>query len=68
MIASDILIQAAAGTAAVMTAALGDRPGVWGAASAAGRCDVTARAGTRNTGELAGMVTSRARSPVPGRG
>ena len=63
MIASHILIRAEAGPAAVVTAALRDGPGVSEAASVAGRCDVIARAGTRDTGELAGPVTSRARAP-----
>ncbi len=61
MIASHILIQAEAGTAAVVTAALREVPGVSETASVAGPCDVIARAGTRDIDELARLVTSHAR-------
>ena len=64
MIASYIVIQDEAGLAAIATAALREVPGT---ASAAGSRDVTARAGTRDTGELARPVTSRARPPAAGR-
>jgi hypothetical protein len=57
-----ILIQAEAGTAAIVTAALRGLPGISETASVAGPADVTARAGTRDTGELAELVTPRART------
>ena len=68
VIAWHILIQAEAGPAAVVTAALRDRLGASEAASVSGCRAVTARAGTRDAGELARPVTSRARAPAPGRG
>jgi hypothetical protein len=67
MIASQILIQADAGPAAIVTAAPGDVPGVPGTAGAARPRNVPARAGTRDTRELARPVTSRARAPAAGR-
>ena len=60
MIASYILIQAEASPAAMVTAALRDRLGVWETASVARPCDVIAWAGRRDTGEPARSVTSRA--------
>ena len=66
MIASHILVQAEAGPAAIATAALREVRGVWETASVAGPCDVIVRAGTRDTGELARLVTSRARAPGGG--
>ena len=62
MIASHIPIQAQVGPAAVVTAAVREVPGVWETASVAGPCDVIIWAGTRDTGELAKPVTSRARA------
>ena len=61
MIASHILIQAEAGPAAIVTAALGEVPGASETASAAGPLDVIARAATRDSGERARSVTFRAR-------
>ena len=63
MIASHILIQAEASPAAMVTAALRDRLGVSETASLARPCDVIAWAGTRDTGEPARPVTSRAGAP-----
>ena len=63
MIASHIPIQAQAGPAAVVTAAVREVPGVWETASVAGPCEVIIWAGTRDTGQLARLVTSRARAP-----
>ena len=60
MIASHILIQAETSPAAMVTAALRDRLGVWETASVARACDVSAWAGTRDTGEPARPVISRA--------
>jgi hypothetical protein len=62
VIASHILIQAEVRPAAVVTAARQEVPGVSHAASVVGRCDTIVRARTRDTGELARPVTSRARS------
>ena len=53
MIAVHILIQAGAGPAAIVTAALGEVPGAAVTATVAGPCDVIAPAGTRDTGERA---------------
>ena len=66
MIASHIPIQAQAGPAAIVTAAVREVPGVRETASAAGPCDVIIWAGTRDTGQLARLVTSRARAPGGG--
>ncbi len=66
MIASHIPIQAEVDPAAVVTAARQELPGVSEAASVVGRCDAIARAGTRDTGESARPVTSRA--PAAGAG
>lgn len=63
MIASHIPVQAQAGPAAIVTAAVREVPGVWEAASVAGPCDVIIWAGTRDTGQLARLVTSGARAP-----
>ena len=63
MIASHILIQAEASPAAMVTAALRDRLGVWETASVARPRDVSAWAGTRDTGEPARSVTSRPKAP-----
>jgi hypothetical protein len=62
VIASHIPVQAQAGPAAVLTAAVREVPGVWETASVAGPCDVIFWAGTRDTGQLARLVTS----PRPG--
>ena len=64
MIASHILIQAEAGPVAVVTAARQEVPGVPGTASVVGRCDFIA--GTRDAGELARPVISRARASGAG--
>ena len=66
MIASDVPIQAQARPAAIVTAAGREVPGVWETASVAGPCDVIICAGTRDTGRLARLVTSRARAPGGG--
>ena len=66
MIASHIPAQAQAGPAAIVTAAVREVPGVRETASVAGPCDVIFWAGTRDTGQLAGLVTSRARAPGGG--
>lgn len=66
MIASHIPIQAQADPAAIVTAAVREVPGAWETASVAGPGEVIARAGTRDTGQLAGLVTSRARAPGGG--
>jgi hypothetical protein len=66
VIASHLPVQAQAGPAAVVTAAVREVPGVRETASVAGPCDVILWAGTRGTGQLARLVTSRAR--VPGGG
>ena len=62
MIALHILIRVGAGPAAVVTAASGEVPGTAETASAAGPCDVIARAGTRDTAERARLAASRARA------
>ena len=62
MIALHILIQAGAGPAAIVTAALGEVAGASETARVAGPCDVIARAGTRGTGERARLGASRARA------
>ena len=67
MIASHIPVQAQAGPAAIVTAAVREVPGVWEAASVAGPCDVIIWAGTRDTGQLARLGTSRARAPGGGK-
>ena len=66
VIASRIPIQAQAGPAAMVTAALRKVPGVWETASVAGFCYVMIWAGTRDTSQLARLVTSRARAPGGG--
>jgi hypothetical protein len=66
VIASHIPVPAQAGPAAIVTAAVREVPGVWEAASVAGPCDVIIWAGTRDTGQLATLVTSRARAPGGG--
>jgi hypothetical protein len=66
VIAAHIMIQAQAGPAAIVTAAVREVPGVWETASVAGQCDVIIWAGTRDTGQLARMVTSGARAPGGG--
>jgi hypothetical protein len=66
VIASHILVQAQAGPAAIVTAAVREVPGVWETASVAGPGDVIIWAGTRDTGQLAGLVTSRSRAPGGG--
>jgi hypothetical protein len=62
VIASHIPIQAQAGPAAIVTAAVREVPGVPGTASVAGPCDVIFWAGTRDAGQLARLVTSGARA------
>ena len=59
MIAAHILIQAVAGKAAAVAAALGGLPGVLAAASVAGPYDVIARAQARDIDELATLAASR---------
>jgi DNA-binding Lrp family transcriptional regulator len=59
VIAAYILIQAEAGTAAIVAAAFPDVPGVSEAASLAGPYDVIARAQARDIDELARLVASR---------
>ena len=66
MIASHIPIQAQAGPAAMVTAALRKVPGVWETASVAGPCHVIIWAGTRDTSLLARVMTSPARAPGGG--
>jgi DNA-binding Lrp family transcriptional regulator len=63
MIAAYILIQAQAGKAATVAAALRDLPGVSETASLAGPYDVIARAQARDINELAKLFTSRAPAP-----
>ena len=58
MIAAYILIQTDADTAAMVTAALRDVPGVWEAASVAGPY-VIARAQAHDIDELGKLVTSQ---------
>ena len=64
MITSHVLSRAEAGPAAIVAAAFPEVPGVPGTARVAGSCDVIAQAGTRDAGEPAGLVTSRARAPA----
>ena len=59
MIAAYILIQTEVGTAARVTAALTDVPGVSEAVSVAGPYDVIARAQAHDIDELAKLVTSQ---------
>ena len=59
MIAVYILIQTEPGTAAIVTAALREVPGVLEAASVAGPYDVIAQAQARDIDELAKLVTSQ---------
>ena len=59
MIAAYILIQAEAGKAAIVAAALRDLPGVSETASVAGPYDVIARAEAPDIDELAKLVASR---------
>ena len=59
MIAAYILIQAQAGKAAVVAAALRDVPGVSQTASLAGSYDVIARAQAPDIDELATLVATR---------
>jgi hypothetical protein len=66
VIAAHIPVQAQAGPAAIVTAAVREVPGVWETASVAGPCGVIFWAGTRGTGPPARLVTSRARAPGGG--
>jgi DNA-binding Lrp family transcriptional regulator len=59
VIAAYILIQTDVGTAALVTAALRDVPGVAEAASVAGPYDVIARAQAHDIDELAKLVTTQ---------
>jgi len=59
VIAAYILIQAEAGQAAIVAAALRGVPGVSEAAALAGPYDVIARAQAPDLDQLAGLVTSR---------
>jgi DNA-binding Lrp family transcriptional regulator len=59
VIAAYILIQAEAGKAAIVAAALRDLPGVSETASLAGPYDVIARAQARDIDELATLVALR---------
>ena len=60
MIAAYLLIQTAAGKAAVVAAALRDLPGVTETASVAGPYDVIARVQAQYLDELGKLVASRA--------
>jgi DNA-binding Lrp family transcriptional regulator len=62
VIAAYILIQAEAGKAAMVAAALRDVPGVSETASVAGPYDVIARAQARDIDELGRLVASRVRA------
>ena len=62
MIAAYVLIQAEAGKAAVVAAALRDLPGVSQAASVAGPYDVIARAQAPDIDELGRLVATRVRA------
>ena len=62
MIAACILIQAEAGKAAIVAAALRDLPGVTETATVAGPCDVIARAQARDIDELGKLVASQVRA------
>jgi DNA-binding Lrp family transcriptional regulator len=62
VIAAYILIQAEAGKAAMVAAALRDLPGVSETASVAGPYDVIARAQTRNIDELGELVATQVRA------
>ena len=62
MIALHILIQAGARPAAIVTAALVQVPGAAETASVAGRGDVIAPAGTRDTAGRARLGASRVRA------
>ena len=66
MVASHIPVQAPAGTAAAVIAALWQAPGVSETPCVAAPCDAIVRAGTRDIGEPAKLVTSRARAPGGG--
>jgi DNA-binding Lrp family transcriptional regulator len=59
VIAAYILIQTDVGTAAMVTAALRDVPGVLDAVSVAGPYDVIARAQAHDIDELGKLVTSQ---------
>ena len=59
MIAAYILIHTGPGKAAAAAAAFWDVPGVAETASAAGPCNVTARAQARDSGGLAKLAASR---------
>jgi DNA-binding Lrp family transcriptional regulator len=58
VIAAYILIQAPAGKAAIVAAALRDVPGVLETAGLAGPCDVMARAQAQDIDELARLAAS----------
>jgi len=62
VIAAYILIQAEAGKAAMVAAALRDLPGVSQTASVAGPYDVIARAQARDIDELGKLVATRVRA------
>ena len=62
MIAAYILIQAEAGKAAMVAAALRDLPGVSETASVAGPYDVIARAQAWDIDELGRLVATRVRA------
>ncbi len=62
MIAAYILIQAEAGKAAMVAAALRDLPGVSQTATVAGPYDVIARAQARDVDELGKLVATRVRA------
>jgi DNA-binding IclR family transcriptional regulator len=63
VIAAYMLIQAKAGQAATVAAALRDVPGVVAAASVAGPSGVIARAQAQNIGELGRLVVSGVQAP-----
>ncbi len=62
MIAAYILIQAEAGKAATVAAALRDLPGVSETANVAGPYDVITRAQARDIDELGKLVATRVRA------
>ena len=62
MIAAYILIQAEAGKAAIVAAALRDVPGVSETATIAGPYDIIARAEARDIDELSKLVVGQVRA------
>ena len=62
----DRLAHSDTGPAAIVAAAVREVPGVWETESVPGPCDVIIWAGTRDPGQLARLVISRARAPGGG--